>query len=100
MIDAKKLSEAIRMKRKKLKEDGVENMVDTAPGPQMNPQDILNLKQQAQMDETMDLPEKSMAPDDPANASLSDPDGSSQDTEQLKKKMARVASILSRLSVG
>lgn len=100
MIDAKKLSEAIRMKRKKLKEDGVENMVDTGPAPQMNPEDILYAKQQAQWHDTMDLPEKNEAPSDPANGNLHDPDGSSQDTEQLKKKMARVASILSRLSVG
>src|SRR5258706_11247244 len=100
MLDAKSLSEAIRMKRKKLKEDGVENMVDTDPHPQMNPQDILNLKQRAQMEETMDLPAKSEAPSDPANANLSDPDGSSQEVDELKKKMHRVEKILSRLSVG
>lgn len=100
MLDAKKMSEAIRMKRKKVKEEGLDNMLDTAPGPQMNPQDVLNLKQKAQMEETMDLPEKSMASDDPANASLDDKDGSSQDVSDLKKKMDRVERILSKLKVG
>lgn len=97
MMSAKSMSESIRMKRKKIKEDGVDNMVDTAPLPQMNPQDILNLKQEAQMDETMDLPEKNMAPSDPADAQIS---GTSQDMEALKKKMARVERILGTLKVG
>lgn len=97
MISAKSMSDAIRMKRKKIKDDGVDNMVDTAALPQMNPQDVLNLKQKAQMEETMDLPEKSMAPDDPADADIN---GSSQDVTHLKKQMARIAKILGTLSVG
>ncbi len=96
VFSAKAMSDAIRMKRKKLKEDGVENMVDTAPGPQMNPQDILNLKQQAQIDETLDLPEKSEAPSDPADPTLDE----TQKMSGLKKKMARIARILGSLSVG
>lgn len=96
-MNAKQMSEAIRMKRKKVKADGVENMIDTAPGPQMNPQDVYNLKQKAVMEETMDLPEKSMAPSDPADAQVS---GTSQDVAMLKKKMARLAKILGTLSVG
>jgi len=97
MYSAKQLSDAIRMKRKRLKEEGVENMVDTAALPQMNPQDVYNVKQKAQMEETMDLPEKSMAPEDPADADI---DGSSQDVEALKKKMARVERILGSLKIG
>lgn len=96
-MTAKSMSDAIRMKRKKLKSEGVENMVDTAALPQMNPQDVLNLKQKAQIEETLDLPEKSMSPDDPADADIS---GSSQDTAHLKKKMAMLAKILNKLSVG
>lgn len=99
-MDAKSLSDAIRMKRKKLKSDGVDNMVDTAALPQMNPQDVFNLKQKAQMEETMDLPEKSMAPDDPANASIMGEDGDSQNVEALKKKMAKLSKILSSLSMS
>lgn len=97
MIDAKMLSERIRMKRKKIKEDGVENMVDTAPGPQMNPQDILFNKQTAQWSKTMDLPDKSMAPSDPADENI---EGTSQDTEALKRHMMRVRKIIGMLSVG
>lgn len=96
-MNAKSMSDAIRMKRKKLKEEGVDNMVDTAALPQMNPQDVLNLKQKAQMEETMDLPEKSMAPDDPADADIA---GTSQSMADLKKKMSRVARVLSQLSMG
>lgn len=96
IYDAATMSEKIRTKRKKLAADGIENMVDTAPGPQMNPQDILNLKQQAQIDETLDLPEKSSAPDDPADARLDD----TQKEEMLKKKMARTARVLGSMSLG
>lgn len=97
MISAKSMSDSIRMKRKKLKADGVDNMIDTAALPQMNPQDILNLKQKAQMEETMDLPSKEMGPDDPADADIA---GGSQDKMALQKKMARLAKILGNLSVG
>lgn len=98
MYDAKSMSEAIRMKRKKLKADGVENMIDTVAGPQMNAQDILNLKQDAQIKETLGLEDKSMAPSDPADASLGE--DSSQDVMALKKKMARIEKILGTLKVG
>lgn len=97
MISAKSMSESIRMKRKKVKEEGVEHMVDTAALPQMNPQDVLNLKHKAQMAETIDIPEKSEAPDDPADARV---EGTSQDMDYLKKKMARIEKILGTLSVG
>ncbi len=96
MYSAKAMSDAIRMKRKKLSEDGVENMVDTAPGPQMNPQDILNLKQKAVREQLVGAEEKSEAPSDPADASLDE----TQKVDGLKKKMARIARILGSLSVG
>lgn len=94
MISAKKMSEAIRMKRKKVKEDGVENMIDTAPGPQMNPQDILFNKNEAQWDETMDLPEKISAPSDPADEDIK---GTSQDVEELKRQMAKIKKVFDKL---
>lgn len=96
MISAKALSAAIRSKRKKLKEDGVENMIDTAPGPQMNPQDIHNLKMKAQYRETMDISDPPEGESDPANAEP----GESQDVSALKKKMSRLARILDSLSIG
>jgi hypothetical protein len=96
MISAKSLSEAIRKKRKSLKDGGVENMVDTAPGPQMNPQDVLELKERAHIDEVLDLPEKSEAPSDPADPEL----GDSQKAAALARAMKRVARILGHLKVG
>lgn len=94
---AKILSERIRMKRKKVHEDGVENMVDTAPLPQMNPQDILLNKQTAQWQETMGTHDKSMAPDDPADEDI---DGTSQDKSALMRHMGRVKKIINKLSIG
>ena len=94
MISAKKMSEAIRMKRKKLMNAGVENMVDTGPAPQMNPNDILEEKQKAHMSEAMDLPEKSMAPSDPADEDI---DGTDQETSELKKRMKRVKGVFDKL---
>lgn len=98
MINAKMLSERIRMKRKKVQEDGVENMVDTAPGPQMNPEDIRLNKETAQWQETMGgVPKKSMAPSDPADERI---EGTSQDTAALARHMARVKKIIGSLSIG
>lgn len=97
MLDAKKMSAAIRMKRKQVKEDGLENMIDTAPGPQMNPQDILNLKQKSHIEQIVGADDKSEAPSDPADEDIN---GTSQDVADLKKKMDQVERILSRLSVG
>lgn len=86
MYNAKKLSESIRMKRKKMKSGEESEVIDTAPAPLMNPQDILNLKQKAQMEETMDLPEKDEAESDPADPELDE----TQEKSGLKKRMARV----------
>ncbi len=98
MMSAMKMSEAIRMKRKKVKEEGLDNTLDTAPGPQMNPQDIHNMKLHAEEEELGDpkhtFDEKSMAPDDPADADLS---GTSQELATLKKKMAMIESIFNKL---
>jgi hypothetical protein len=99
MLDAKKMSDAIRMKRKKLREDGVENMVDTAPAPQMNPQDIWNMEKKAQMEDT--IPGADQIKSGPDSATMEEPQkDDSQDIANLKKQMSRVEKILSRLSVG
>lgn len=97
MMDAKAMSAAIRMKRKKLKDDGVENMVDTGPAPQMNPQDIYNQKMYSQVEDTIDSPKKSMAPMDPADGDI---DGTSQSKGKLMKDMARTKRILGTLKIG
>lgn len=99
MLDAKKMSEAIRMKRKKVKEEGLDNMLDTAPGPQMNPQDIWNQEKMAQHEET--IPGADEIGTGPGLPTMEeDQKDDSQDVNDLKKKMARVERILSKLSVG
>jgi len=99
MLDAKKMSEAIRMKRKKLRDDGVDNMVDTAALPQMNPQDVWNEEKKMQMEETIPgAKDKSMAPGEATMEGEQVDD--SQSLDVLKKKMDRVERILSKLSVG
>lgn len=94
MLSASKMSDAIRMKRKKVKEDGVENMIDTAPGPQMNPQDIYNMKMDAQVEDTIDSPHRDMAPSDPADGDIK---GTSQSKSDLKSRMARVRAAFNKL---
>lgn len=98
MLSAAKMSEAIRMKRKKVKDEGIDNMLDTAPGPQMNPQDIHNMKLHAEEEELGDpdhsFGEKSMAPSDPADANLK---GSSQEISDLKRKMAKIEAVFNKL---
>lgn len=96
-MNAKQMSAAIRGKRKEVKEEGLENMLDTGPAPQMNPQDILLMKQEAQWDETMDLSEKSMAPSDPADADIA---GTSQDKEYLKRELERLSRIIGTLKLS
>lgn len=96
MYSAKQMSDAIRMKRKSMKEEVPGDMVDTAPRSEVGPNEILNNKYDAQIHETLDLPVKSSAPSDPADAEL----GDSQKESALKKKMARIAKILGSLSVG
>lgn len=96
MISAKALSEAIRMKRKKVKADGVENMVNTAPGPQMNPQDILLNKQTAQWRQTMGTAEPMTGPSDPADEAL---DGT-QEKAELSRRMSRVQRSFNKLRVS
>jgi hypothetical protein len=99
MLDAKKLSDSIRMKRKKVRADGVENMVDTAALPQMNPQDVWNMEKQAQMEETIPGAKDKMSA--PGEATMEGPQADdSQDVADLKRKMDRVERILSKLSVG
>lgn len=99
MLDARKMSEAIRMKRKKLKDDGVENMVATEPKPQMNPQDIWNEEKMAQHEET--IPGADEIGTGPGLPTMEGPQkDDSQDVDDLKRKMDRVERILSKLSVG
>lgn len=62
MLDNKQLSEAIRMKRKKLLESEPE-MVGTEPGPDMNAQDIYDVTQKGRIEDTLKSPHKINAKD-------------------------------------
>lgn len=94
MMSASKISEAIRAKRKSLKESG--EITDTAPLPGMNPQDIWNKEKEAQMEETIPgADERGSAPGSPTMETAQVDD--SQSTEVLKKKMARVKAAFGRL---
>ncbi len=96
MFSAEKMSEAIRMKRKKLKESGVDGMVDTTAAPQMNPQDVWNLEKQAQMEET--IPGAEDAGSGPGSPTMEGEQvDDSQDTAVLAAKMAMLKKIFSSL---
>lgn len=96
MMSASKMSEAIRMKRKKLKDDGLENMVDTAPGPQMNAQDVWNEEKKSQREELV-----SGAGDEPSGPGSATMEGEQKDNSQseevLEKRMARVRMLFDSL---
>lgn len=57
LMDAKKLSEVIRMKKKKMREADPE-LIDTSPTPDMNAQDVYDLEQQGRIEETLMTPHK------------------------------------------
>lgn len=61
-MDNKSLSEAIRMKKKKLMSSEPE-MVGTSPVPDMNAQDIYDVTQKGRIEETLDSPHKINAKD-------------------------------------
>ncbi len=94
MLSAKNLSEAIRMKRKKLR-DGVE-LTDTAPLPKMNPQDIWNEEKRAQMEET--IPGSGDGSSAPGEATM---EGEQMDDSQklsfLKARMAKIKALFDSL---
>lgn len=96
MMSATKMSEAIRMRRKKLRDEGVDKMVDTAALPQMNPQDVWNEEKKAQMEET--IPGADEIGTGPGEATMETKQADdSQDTEMLKKRMSRVRMLFDSL---
>lgn len=62
IMDAAKLSEIIRMKKKKLMESEPE-LVGTSPVPDMNAQDIYDIEQRGRIESTLDSPHKINADD-------------------------------------
>jgi hypothetical protein len=66
MMDAKSLSAAIRAKKKKLMNSDPE-LVDNDSKPNLNPMDMMNVDQKAQIEGTVDSPDKINADDTAMN---------------------------------
>jgi hypothetical protein len=60
----------------------------------MNPTDILETKERSHIEDITDAPTKSSAPSDPADEDLS---GTSQHTDELKRRMARTKKVFDKL---
>ncbi len=94
MHSATKMSEAIRMKRKKLRDEG--DLTDTSPKPGMNPQNVWDEEKKAQIEQTIPgAGDGSTAPGEATMETAQADD--SQDTEVLKKRMARVRMLFDSL---
>jgi len=91
LADPKKISELIRMKKKKMMNADPE-LVDTDAHPDINPNEMADIKMQAEIESSLDTPhkidarEKSLAVDD--NMGLSDDE---------KKRMARLRTYIDGL---
>lgn len=57
MFDAKKMSAAIRMKKKSIKEASP-GIIDTSPKPDMDAQDVYDMEQHGRVEETLNSPDK------------------------------------------
>jgi hypothetical protein len=57
LMDAAKISEIIRMKKKKMLEAEPE-MIGTSPVPDMNAQDVYDMEQKGRIEESIDAPHK------------------------------------------
>lgn len=62
LMDAAKLSEVIRMKKKKMLESDPD-IIGTSPTPDMNAQDVYDMEQKGRIESTLDSPHKINADD-------------------------------------
>src|ERR1035437_1833674 len=88
LADARKISELIRSKKKKMMEAGVE-LVDTDSKPDMNPNEIADNRMDAEIQSSLDSPEKIDARD--KSLAVDDNMGMS---EEEKKRMARLRTYI------
>lgn len=91
LMDAKKLSQMIREKKKKMLEADPE-LIDTSPVPDMNAQDVYDLEQKGRIEETLDTPPKINAEEKEL-----DEDGNVGVTQDDKKRMVRLRSYIDGL---
>jgi hypothetical protein len=98
IMDAKKLSAAIRAKKKMLKESSPE-MIGTSPVPDMNAQDIEDLKQKGRIEETVGADPKINA-DDTVMAMSEHDAGTVGLTTDEAKRMGRLRSYIDTLDLS
>lgn len=95
LMDATKISAAIRMKKKAMRE-AAPDIIGTSPTPDMNAQDIYDLEQQARIESTLMTPHKINADDTMMDESY---DGVGLSPEQ-KKRMPRLRAYFDTLDMG
>ncbi len=95
IMSPEKISEMIRMKKKKMMEAPPE-IIDTSPTPDMNAQDVYDLEQRGRIESTLDSPKKINADETMMNDSY---DGVGVSPEQMKR-MARLQSYIDSLDMG
>lgn len=94
-MDAAKLSEVIRMKKKKMREADPE-LIGTSPTPDMNAQDVWDMEQKGRIESTIMSPPKINADDTMMDESY---DGVGVSPEE-KKRMPRLRAYLDQLDMG
>lgn len=97
IMDAKKLSMLIRNKKKKMMSAEPE-LVDVDYKPDMNPNDVQDLKMKSRIETTLDTPEKISAED--TDMAMSDEDEATMGlTSEEKTRMARLRAYIDTLDL-
>lgn len=86
LMDASKMSEIIRMKKKKMLEADPE-LIGTSPTPDMNAQDVYDMQQKGRIEETLDTPPKINADD--TNMNMADAGEATGDANMGRKERLR-----------
>lgn len=94
-MDAAKISEIIRMKKKKMLEADPE-LIGTSPVPDMNAQDVYDMEQKGRIESTLMTPHKINADDTMMDESY---DGVGVSPEE-KPRMARLRSQIAGLKLS
>lgn len=95
LMDAKKMSELIRNKKKKIMESDPE-VVDTDARPDMTPMDVHDMKMKARIEDTIDAPHKINAEDTAMDESDSDAMTAGLTAEE-KTRMGRLRKYMDNL---
>ena len=97
VLDAKKLSEAIRMKKKKMLSAEPE-LVDTDAIPDVNPQELMDMQMESRMENTLKSPERMDARNTEMDQSEHDADGMGETTDE-EKRMGRLKRMLEAMDL-